>query len=335
MSETSTALRYLSMLSHIPGRPRKITARDLAAKLKADGFDIHTRSIERDLHKLSAAGQFPLISDEARPAGWSWADRDARFTFPQMDVGTALTWELVSRYLKPILPRDMGQHLEADFAQARRTLDQFGATPLGKWSKRIAVLPQGHQLLPPRIRAGVSEVVYEALLKGQRFEADYLGLDADKAKRFIFNPHGLVYRQGVLYLVATLWDYEDVRQFALHRMSNATMQDAPAAALKGFDLQRYVEDEKGFDLPAARTIKLELQVVSWLAQHLDECRLAVDQTIKPARKGEAFRVNATLVETELLYWWLRSLGPDVEVLRPVALRRRMAEDLKAAARMYT
>jgi predicted DNA-binding transcriptional regulator YafY len=335
VSETSTALRYLSMLSHVPCRPRKVTARELAAKLNADGFDIHTRSIERDLHKLSSSGQFPLVSDEGRPAGWSWRDRDARLTFPQMDAGTALTCELVSRYLKPVLPRAMARHLEADFAQARRTLNQLGATPLGKWSKRIAVLPQGHQLLPPRILDGVSEVVYEALLKGKRFEADYLALDAGKEGRYVFNPQGLVYRQGVLYLVATLWDYEDVRQFALHRMANATLLVASAVALEGFDLQQYVEDEKGFDLPAGRKIVLELRVVSWLAQHLDECRLAMDQTIKPLPgPDQTFRVRATLVETEQMYWWLRSLGPEVEVLRPVALRRRMAGDLNAAARLY-
>jgi hypothetical protein len=109
MSETSTTQRYLCMLSHIPCLPRKITARELAAKLKAGGFDIHTRSIERDLHKLSG-GQFALVSDEARPAGWSWRNRDTRFTIPPMDIGGALTWELVSRYLKPILPHGMGQY---------------------------------------------------------------------------------------------------------------------------------------------------------------------------------------------------------------------------------
>jgi predicted DNA-binding transcriptional regulator YafY len=173
-------------------------------------------------------------------------------------------------------------------------------------------------------------------LKGRRFEADYRGLDADKARHYVFNPQGLVYRQGVLYLVATLWDYEDVRQFALHRMTSATLLDTPAEALKGFELQRYIEDEKGFDLSAGKEIRLELRVESWLAQHLDECRLAADQTIRLVPGHDpTFRVRATLVETEQLYWWLRSLGPEVEVIRPVALRRRMAGDLKAAAGMYT
>jgi predicted DNA-binding transcriptional regulator YafY len=333
MSETSTTQRYLCMLSHIPCLPRKITARELAAKLKAGGFDIHTRSIERDLHKLSG-GQFALVSDEARPAGWSWRNRDTRFTIPPMDIGGALTWELVSRYLKPILPHGMGQYLEVQFAEARRTLNQLGASPLGKWPARIAVLPQGHQLLPPKIRAAISEVVYDAVLNGLRFEVDYLGMGAKSSRRYVLNPQGLVYRQGVLYLVATAGDYTEVRQFALHRMANAVVSDTPATPLPGFDLRRYVEDEKGFDLPAGKTIKLEIKVVPWLAQHLDECKLATNQTIKPTQDDEYAKVSAKVEETEQLYWWLRSFGPDVEVLKPVALRRRMARDMKAAAGLY-
>jgi predicted DNA-binding transcriptional regulator YafY len=144
----------------------------------------------------------------------------------------------------------------------------------------------------------------------------------------------LVYRQGVLYLVATAGDYTEVRQFALHRMANATVLDAPATPTKGFDLRRYVEDEKGFDLPAGKTIKLKLKVVPWLARHLDECKLAVDQVIMPIRQDERSKVTATLPETENLYWWLRSLGPDVEVLKPSALRKRIKGDLDAAVRMY-
>jgi predicted DNA-binding transcriptional regulator YafY len=333
MSELETTLRHLAMLGHIPSLPHKITVGRLSELLKSEGFDIHRRSIERDLRNFSA-GNFALTNDEAKPAGWSWTAEQERISFPPMHPGAALTWELVSRYLKPVLPHQMGKQLDAEFEQARRTLNHLATTQLGKWASRIAVLPQGHQLLPPKIRDGVSEAVYDALLRGLRVSADYLALGADRAKCHELSPQGLVYRQGVLYLVATAGDYTEVRQFALHRMANATVLDAPATPTKGFDLRRYVEDEKGFDLPAGKTIKLKLKVVPWLARHLDECKLAVDQVIMPIRQDERSKVTATLPETENLYWWLRSLGPDVEVLKPSALRKRIKGDLDAAVRMY-
>ena len=332
MSETSTTLRYMAMLGHIPCKPRKCEASELHKKLVAEGFKISKRSVERDLNMLS--GRHPLVNDGATPAGWSWREGSARISIPPVDPAVALTWELVSRHLKPVLPHQMGKHLESEFAQARATLNQFATTPLGKWSTRIAVLPQGHPLLPPRIQAGVNEVVYEALLNGRRFETDYLGLGATAKKRQVLNPQALVYRQGVLYLVASAWNYSDIRQYALHRMSNAKLLHEPATPLKGFDLRRYIEEEKGFDLPAGKSITLELKVVPWLAQHLDECKLAESQVIKLVRGGKHATVTAKLEETEHLYWWLRSFGPDVEILKPLALRKRIAKDLKAAAGMY-
>ncbi len=118
-----TTLRQIAMLSLIPGRPGKITSRELHTRLKSQGYDVHVRSIERDLQKLSDT--FPLLSDAGRPAGWSWESRGMRVTFPRMDAGTALTYDMLARYLAPILPRSMRKHLEPDFAQARSVLDQL------------------------------------------------------------------------------------------------------------------------------------------------------------------------------------------------------------------
>ena len=327
-----TTLRQLTMLSLIPGRPGKVTSRELHSKLKTQGYNVSVRTIERDLPKLSEA--FPLMSDEGHPAGWCWEAKSMRITFPRMDAGTALTYELLARYLSPMLPNDMRKHLEPDFAQARSVLDQLRGSPLGRWSKRIAVLPFGHQLLPPEVPKDVSEVVYDALLNGRRFEADYRALEAEKVKRYAINPQGLVYRHGVLYLVATLWEYEDVRHLALHRMSNAKPMDAPAAPLQGFDFERYVREEKSFEYPVGKDIRLELIVARWLAQHLQECRLSTDQIVAPLRAGEKFRVTATVMNTDQLFWWLRSLGTDVEILKPLVLRRKIAEQARALAHRY-
>jgi predicted DNA-binding transcriptional regulator YafY len=320
------------MLSLIPGRPRKITVRELLDRLKSEGFDVHARSIERDLHKLSE--YFPLTKDDGRPAGWSWKDQEKQISFPRMDVGTALTYELLGRYLEPILPRELRHRLEPSFTEARRVLDQLGATPIGKWSKRIAVIPFGQQLLPPDIKPDVGATVYEALLKGLRFSADYLALGADAPRTYTFSPQGLVLRSGVLYIVANLWGYEDVRQFALHRMNRPVLLDEPALPLPGFDLSGYIRDEKAFEFPEGKTVKVHLRVDPWLGRHLQECRLASDQTVTEARSGDYFTVTATIAETQQFQWWIRSLGSAIEVVKPMALRRKIADEIKATSRVY-
>ncbi|MBZ0223886.1 MAG: WYL domain-containing protein [Dokdonella sp.] len=327
-----TLLRHLDMLSLIPPLPGKIASRDLHARLESLGYGVDVRSIERDLHKLSE--RFPLVSDEARPAGWSWRSGQSPLRFPRMDAGTALTYELVARYLAPAFPKTMLKRLEPDFAQARRVLDEFKGSPLARWSKHIAVLPTGFPLLAPEVKDDVSAIVYEALLNGTRFEASYRSVEAERPRRYAFNPLGLVYRDGVLYLVATLWEYEDPRHFPLQRISNPSPLDVPARVPKGFDFGRYVREERSFEYPAGDEIQLELRVDGWLARQLEERRLSLNQTIQPIPDRECLRVTATVPYTDHLFWWLRSLGSSVEVMKPGLLRRRLKDEAGKLADMY-
>jgi predicted DNA-binding transcriptional regulator YafY len=325
-------LRHLTMLGMIPALPRKITAGQLHGKLAAQTFDIDIRSIERDLHKLSR--MFPLISDEAKPAGWSWSERDKALTFPPMNAEAALVYELLSRHLKPAVPPSMLAAMEPEFAQARRTLNDLRESPVGRWNRKIAVLPFGQQLIPPQVKPEVMSVVNDALLNSRQFDAHYRGMGDKQAKSFVVNPLGLVYREGVFYLVATIRDYTDPRHLALHRMTKAISRAEPAIVPKEFDFDHYVREEKSFDYPFGKKIKLELKVDDWLARHLDECRLAVDQQIRPIPGGEQSRIVAMLDDTDQLFWWLRSLGPSLEVLKPLSLRKKMAESVESLSRIY-
>lgn len=251
-----------------------------------------------------------------------------------MNSEAALVYELLSRYLKPVVPPSMLAAMQPEFAQARRTLDDLRESPVGRWHRRIAVLPFGQQLIPPQVKPDVMSVVNDALLHSRQFEARYLALEATRPKVYVVNPLGLVYREGVFYLVATVGDYTDPRHLALHRMSAASPRSEPAVVPEGFDFERYVREEKSFDYPLGRKIKLELKVDAWLARHLGECRLAVDQQIRPIPGSEQFRLIATLDDTEQLFWWLRSLGPSLEVIKPVSLRKKMVENVSELSSIY-
>jgi predicted DNA-binding transcriptional regulator YafY len=56
-------------------------------------------------------------------------------------------------------------------------------------------------------------------------------------------------------------------------------------------------------------------------------------TITP--EGDAFLVTATVQDTWQLKWWIRSQGPQAEVLEPVALREEFCESLKQTLRLYS
>jgi len=329
---SDTIERHIALLGLVPVLPRKRSAPELHAALVAQGFDVHLRSTERDLHKLS---RFGLVEDGGRPAGWSWSTGHRMPGFPPMSPDNALMLELVRRHLATILPPGILKQMQRPFEEARHTLEFLGDSPPGRWSESVAVLPDGPPLAPPEVAAGVLEAVGEALLRGRQLEAGYRALGKSRGRTFRFHPLGLVHRDGVFYLVATVDDYVDIRNFALQRMRDAIVLEQPAKRPAGFDLATYLHEKHAFQWPHGETVRLELKVDAWLATHLGERRLADDQSITPLRADAGrSRVTATVNATEQLYWWLRSLGTSVEVVKPVRLRKRMAEEVRALAEIY-
>lgn len=330
---TDTALRYLETLRVIPRHPRKTTAGEVHQRLAAAGYSIDRRSVERDLHKLSTV--FPITCDEGRrPAGWAWNAEAADLIAPGLGTVEALELELLARYLRPLLPANAWATLQPRLSAAQAELATFPGTPLARWRKRVAVIGDGPPLQLPDVSPDVVAVVHESLLHGRQLAADYRSVDAQQQRRYQIHPVALVYQGQIGYLVATLWEYSDLRLLALHRMSRAELHAAPARQPEDFDLDTYLREQSVLDRPGTRELRLTLRVSAWLARHLEERRLSDDQRITPEIDADASIVRATVRESERLIWWLRSHGNEVEVLKPLALRRRMAAEVAELAARY-
>ncbi len=67
--ERTTMPRHWALLKALPTYPKKISIRQLWIEMEDLGYEVTKRTIERDLVNLSI--QFPIVSDDAKPAGWS------------------------------------------------------------------------------------------------------------------------------------------------------------------------------------------------------------------------------------------------------------------------
>jgi predicted DNA-binding transcriptional regulator YafY len=189
-------------------------------------------------------------------------------------------------------------------------------------------------LLPPRFNREAVRVVYDALLAGKRFAAEYRSraADSDELKSYEVSPLGLIARGPLLYLVCTLWDYQDVRQLALHRLVSATLTDKAVISADGFDLDRYIEQGE-FQYPVGPMIQLKAKFTREAAAHLHETPVSEDQTIEDL-ETEYVLVTATVRDTAQLEWWLHGFGPTAEVLEPAELRGRMIFTAAALSKRY-
>jgi len=330
-----TMLRHWTLLRAVPRQPRKVDAKTLTERLVDEGFQVSKRTVERDLNKLCSV--FPLLSDDAPASrGWSWMrDADA-FDVPGMDPETALTFEILERFARHLLPRSVLSRLDPHFKQADSVLGQLSpeAGPRA-WPERVRVLPRTIDLQSPSVAAGVVDVVYRALLEGKRVEADYRPRvqGGDKVRTYEVNPLGLVFRDQVAYLVCTLWDYADVRQLAMHRFERAELTDRPRNELDGFDLDEYIRAGHFQIRESSETLPLRVRFSADAAYHLHETPLADDQRLEELPDGRV-ELTATVLDTAQLRWWLQGFGAGVEVMAPASLREEFAAEVRRMAGLY-
>ncbi len=320
------------MLGMVPRHPRKIDTASLRGRLAGEGFEASQRTIQRDLKSLSTC--FPLVWDDRnKPYGWSWAKNAKVLDIPGMSPSVALAFNLAQTHLEPILPASTLNYLAPHFKRATEILRSVKKGNLGIWPDKVRILPRGVNLLPAEINAAVQENVNEALLNNKRFEAEYLPRDSGEVAKYEVNPLGLVYRHGVTYLVCTLWDYQDIKQLALHRMQKAHALMTKAKAPKGFDLDAYIQ-AGSFGYPVSdKTIRIKALFHEETAKHLVETPLSIEQKLKAQPDGRVL-LEAEVPDTEDLRWWLLGFGEYVEVVAPKSLRQEFSQIAKSLSRIY-
>lgn len=326
-------IRQLLILRMIPRRNR-IDAATIHRKLENSlpGFQVHLRTIQRDLNDLQDA-QFPLDSDGCRPQGWKWRDDADLIEIPGMDLTTALTFRMAEDHLSRLLPKTCLSSLSPHFRQARKLLDQNEIAALNDWPQKIKVVPRTQALLPPVIAPHVVDIVYRALFENLRFQVSYRR-PGEEGKVLELNPLGIVFNDPAVFLVATCWDYTDIRLLALHRMSHAELLETPCTRPEGFDLQNYIDGGGlGFARQCGKTLRLKVLFEPGAAWHLRETPLAEDQNITDRKDGRVL-VEAEVTDTEQLRWWLLGFGAAVEVVGPKRLREEFMEISRRMALRY-
>jgi len=317
--------RIMAMLSLIPREPAKISTDRLMAYLSDAGFEVTQRTIQRDLNELSAT--HPIVLDErSKPYGWSFMANHNRRD-ETMNPFEALAFIIASREYAIKLPSGIAQYLSPLELTAKRTLDSYSSS-LAAFDKKIAQIPRGFSLKPAEICHSILDAVYDGLLREKVLLLDY----AEK-KQLKVHPLGLVFRDQLTYLIATFWNYKDVRQLALHRIESCSVTDTDIQIPSNFSLQSY-EDSGAFGyLNSAENIKLELKMKRAAAKHLRDTPLADDQNIVDAEQGWV-TVTATVADREDLRWWILGFGDQIQVVMPKALRTRINQVLVRAAKNY-
>lgn len=323
--------RQWELLRLLPSRPPGITAGELAGRLQELGFGVSKRTVERDLVELTTL--FGIVcNDRNTPYGWHWMSGEPA-NLPGISLTDAVSLSLIEDFVRPLLPAAMLTTLEARFRLARSKLQQLAeGNPAARWIDKVQYVPPTLALLPPQLAESVLATVQEGLLSERQIRIAYRRSSSAQSRELILHPLGIAQRGSVAYLVATAYDYADVRLYALHRMQSASVLDEPIRKPADFSLDRYIADGK-LHFGTGEAIRLRARVNGYLASILEETPLAADQTIAD-EPPEKFIVEASLKDSWQLRWWLLSHGASIEIISPPELRQWAQETLAGALANY-
>jgi predicted DNA-binding transcriptional regulator YafY len=326
----SAIYRQWLILKILPTRTKISTNGILDCLINSYGVSTTLRTVQRDLNALVDDYKFPLICDGEKEAGWRWSKDAPAFGITNMDPVTVLTFKLTEEYLKRMFPRGAVTALEPYFKAANDRIKLKSESSLSRWPDKIRVVSRNLPVNYPQVSDDILDKVYTAVLEERRFGVKYR-TSGGKHKEYDVNPLGMAFVEGLTYLVATLNQHDDPILLLLHRMLDVTPTDAPVTIPDGFDLDEYIYSELSF--PIGDDFRLEaLFSKKSDVERLRETPISEDQ--KTTEKDGGWFLQATVMDSHQLRWWLKGYGDRVEVVGPQSLRQEFAEIAKKLASMY-
>jgi predicted DNA-binding transcriptional regulator YafY len=328
-----TLLRLFALLRLIPTEPHRIATSTLLEKLRDKGFSVTLRSVQRDLNRLSIP--FSLQCDDSEtPFRWSFT-RDAPLKLEDMDTPTALALYLSERHLTTLLPQAVLDQLGPQFRRARNFLGGLGNNGLADWAKRVRTVPNGKTLLPASIAPQVWSEVSTGLLERRILEVAYQSRSKSELKQFRLHPAGLVSRHAISYLVASVDGYDDLRQFALHRIREVRVLDEMAELHATFDVDDYIDTGIFNHRQADAQVELVADVHPQIAALLSETPLSSVQNLSDLPDQNWKRLHAQVSLDRDTLWWIFGLNDNIRVHAPQVWVDEIRQKLNNLRTLYS
>lgn len=317
------ASRLLSIQLLLQARGR-ISAVELARRL-----EVSVRTLYRDVDELSAAG-VPIYAQRGRHGGFELA-AGWKTTLTGLTEAESQA-VLLGGLADPAA--ELG--LATEVAGARDKL--LGALPESARAQALKVSDRVHldtvDWYRAQTPAPLLREVAQAVWQGRELSIDYASWRL-RAERVV-QPLGLVMKAGNWYLVAQLKGRASTLKVA--SILQATVLATECKRPRSFDLAAYWRDSVQRFERELYSGEAELlatpEGVRQLAELTSVYARAVSAAGKSMRRDGRMRLRVPIEAVECASSQLLALSPEVEVLGPPALLRKIGERLEAAARLY-
>lgn len=296
----------------------------------ADDLEVTTRTIRRDLAALQEAG-FPLFDERDEDGHVRW--RLDGQVLKGLDTGFTLP-ELCALYLsRNLLETVAGTPFQRDLSLAFTRLEKLLSPRMRLFLDRLPAVLAAKP--GPRARTGDTaaeavEKLLEATLHYRVASMRYNSVSSGGVKDYVVHPYKLAFAQGGLYLLAYVPAYNDVRTFAVDRISRVSLEKQTFTPKQPLGDEVFANSLGVNTGPAAR---VEIEFAARVAPYV---RARVWHTSQELREGAdgTLVLSMNVCHDWALRSWILSWGRFARVLMPAALAQELRSDLQAASERY-
>jgi predicted DNA-binding transcriptional regulator YafY len=320
------ASRLLSILMLLQTRGR------MSAPLLAAELEVSQRTILRDIDQLSAAG-VPIWSDRGRDGGFQLREGWSTNL-------TGLTENEAQALFLSGMPTAAAE-LGLGNASASARLKMLASLPEELRENAVQVNARLHfdpvdwfrAAVPTEYLQAIAHCVWHQRMATIEYES-WKG-----TKQRLIKPLGLVLKAGVWYTAALADESKEPRIYRLSNIHKLSIVDDSFRRPKKFDLASFwkesttrFETEIYRDVATVRVSKRGLKRILELSATVSE---AAKRTATSDSDKEAWtKIIIPIESIDCAAEQMLSIGIDVEVLEPQALRARMQELLQAIGQFY-
>jgi predicted DNA-binding transcriptional regulator YafY len=300
------------------------TAADLAQEL-----EFHWRTVYRDLEALQLAG-FPIYTDRIDGKNlWSVLD-SARHNIPIPLNLTELMALYFSRGLMTVLKDTVFyESLESFFQKIKTTLPAETIQYLDRIEESFEVGSKPYKQYG-QLRDSIDRIS-EATIHRKIIEIDYFTMSRKEKTRRKVAPYKIWFFDGAFYLVGNCGLREDIRIFALDRITSLKLTEETFEMPEDFRVEDFMRTSFGVFHGEPQNVRVRF--AAEVAGYINEKIWHKTQRIQPQKDGSLI-FEARVAGTDEIKFWLMTWGSKAEVLSPVALRDEMIAEAEAMLQNY-
>ena len=245
--------------------------------------------------------------------------------FNSSEVFALLTMEYTLRRIQPGL---LDPHIQPLRTKIRGILEHGSEHSLKEIERRIRVIHGS----APHVDSSLFRTVAGAVLSRSRLRVHYLNRKLNEIIPRTVSPQRLVYYKEVWYVDCWCHLRKDLRTFRLDNLSNVELTRMKAKDIKDGRMDQ--ELASGFGIFSGEETKLAvLRFSARLAPWIAKEQWHLNQQVEFDDQGRLIMQLPYSADRELAMQILK-YGPELEVLKPAKLRKKIKNKLIAASELY-